>query len=324
MRDHGGDLDRAKALYGGADWIDLSTGINPIAYPVPQFVPRAFEALPTAEEITALETDAAIVYATDAGVVALAGAQAAIQLVPRLRSPGKAKVLTPTYNEHAAALLAQGWDVTSVKDMRGLAGADLAIVVNPNNPDGQSWRPEDLKKLGADVGLLVVDESFADPTPELSLAGALRGDDEGVLILRSFGKFYGLAGIRLGFGIGGHETTDRLRALSGPWSVSGPAIATGRAALSDAAWKGQTIARLAEDSARLDRMTNTAGWSLVGGTTLFRTYETEHAVTAQERLAKKQIWTRIFPYSKTWLRMGLPGTPDHWERLETALASRFQ
>lgn len=319
MRDHGGDLDRARADYGGSDWIDLSTGINPVAYPMPELPRHALCALPTAEDVAALEATAARAYGTTADVLALPGAQAAIQLVPRLRPPGHAAVLTPSYNEHAAALAAQGWRVSDVREPEAMTGADLAVVVNPNNPDGRRWTPEALAALADRVGLLVVDESFTDPHPELSLAPRLEALGERVLILRSFGKFYGLAGLRLGFALGGPETTTSLRSLAGPWAVSGPAIAAGRAALADSAWQAETIARLTRDASRLDALAEGAGWRLVGGTLLFRTYETGDAVAAQGRLARAAIWSRVFPYSAGWLRLGLPGHEAVWARLEAAL-----
>lgn len=319
MRDHGGDLDRAKAQYGGEDWIDLSTGINPVAYPMPPIEAHAFAALPTREDISALTTAAARAYGTCADVVALAGAQAAIQLVPRLMSPGTARVLTPTYNEHAASLHAQGWSVAQVTQLSDLRGAELGVVVNPNNPDGRCWSPEELVELSQSVGLLVVDESFADPHPEVSLAPELHRHGERLLVLRSFGKFYGLAGLRLGFAIGGAQATETLRALAGPWAVSGPAIALARQALADTGWQNDTRRRLATDSAQLDLMAQAAGWELIGGTALFRTYATPNAAQAQAELARAGIWTRIFPYSPHWLRMGLPGCAPDWARLEAAL-----
>lgn len=319
-RDHGGDLDRARAQHGGEAWLDLSTGINPVPYPMPPLPRDALVGLPTGEEIAALESAAAAAYGAVTGVVALAGAQAAIQLVPRLRKAGHAAVLSPSYNEHAASLRAQGWHVSEARDLTAMDGADLAVVVNPNNPDGRVWAPEVLADLAGRVGLLVVDESFADPHPELSLSPLLHELGETVLILRSFGKFYGLAGLRLGFAMGGGETLASLRDLAGPWAVSGPAIVAGCAALVDNAWRTNTAERLVRDAARLDALTAGAGWSLVGGTALFRTYETGDACAAQNTLASSQIWTRAFPYSGGWLRLGLPGTDEAWARLERALS----
>ncbi|MEO1612568.1 MAG: threonine-phosphate decarboxylase CobD [Pseudomonadota bacterium] len=319
MRDHGGDLDRARATYGGSDWIDLSTGINPVAYEMPPLPAAALASLPTREDIAALEATAATAFSTTGDIVALSGAQAAIQLAPRLRPAARAAVLRPSYNEHAASFKAQGWIVGEAPEIEDMAGADLAVVVNPNNPDGRRWTPETLIALADRVGLLIVDESFADPHPELSLAPLIGELGERVLVMRSFGKFYGLAGLRLGFALGGPETIARLRALVGPWAVSGPAIIAGRAALSDAAWRAETTARLNRDAARLDALAVKAGWRLVGGTPLFRTYETPDAAAAQGRLARSAIWSRTFPYSATWMRLGLPGAKSAWERLASAL-----
>lgn len=316
-RDHGGNLDAAQAAFGGADWIDLSTGINRRPYPLPALPPEAWSALPTAPALARLTEAAAAAYATTPGrVLPLAGAQAAIQLYPRLARPGRARLLAPTYNEHAAALRAEGWPVTEVATLEALAGADIAVVVNPNNPTGAAHAPDRLRALAAQVGLLVVDESFADPQPGLSLAAHA---PDNAVILRSFGKFYGLAGLRLGFALAAPGRLARLAALAGPWSVSGPALEIGAAALADRGWQAATRARLAQDAARLDALAARAGWALLGGTPLFRTYATESAEAAQTRLARAAIWTRRFPYSDTWLRLGLPDGAD-WARVETALA----
>lgn len=320
MQDHGGDLDRARALYGGSDWLDLSTGINAAPYPLPEIPARIFSALPMAEDIRTLETIAAAAYGTRAQTVALAGAQAAIQLVPQLRARGRAAVLAPSYNEHGAALRAQGWFVEEEHHPEDMAGADLAVVVNPNNPDGRTWPPAVLAGLAERVGFLVVDESFADPHPEVSLAPMLDRLGERVLVMRSFGKFFGLAGLRLGFALSGAETAARLRALAGPWSVSGPAIAAGRTALVDHGWREATVRRLTHDATRLDRLASEVGWHPVGGTALFRTFDTKDAAWAQERLARAAIWSRRFAYSPTWLRLGLPGSDIAWSRLSQALA----
>ncbi|PCD76883.1 threonine-phosphate decarboxylase CobD [Pseudothioclava arenosa] len=320
-RDHGGNLDAAIARLGGtrADWIDLSTGINPIPYPLPPIPADAWAALPRKSEMAALALAAARAYGTALAVVPLAGAQSAIQLVPHLRVPGCARVLAPTYNEHAGALRAMGWQVEEVAQPEGLVGADLAVVVNPNNPDGRTHAPADLRTLAGQVGFLVVDESFADPEPHLSLANTSYIPSN-VLILKSFGKFYGLAGLRLGFALAGPEIAARLRDLAGPWPIAGPAISVAIQALADDAWKADTIARLARDAARLDALALAEGWDVVGGTTLFRTYATPDAQSAQERLARARIWTRIFPYSAHWIRLGLPGPEVDWLRLSKALA----
>ena len=320
MREHGGNLDQAQQRFGGRaeDWIDLSTGINRLPYPVGEVGARAWSALPSRAEIDALHQAARYAYRTNAPIVALGGAQAAIQLLPQLGPPGRARILGPTYNEYAGVLSAAGWKVLEACELDALAGADLAIVVNPNNPDGRRHAPKDLLTLLPRVGRLVIDESFVDAVPQLSLAPEV--DRPGVLILRSFGKFYGLAGLRLGFAIGSAADIDRLAAMSGPWPVSGAAIAIGRRALRDDAWAKATAARLAKDCARLDEMARAQGWRLVGGASLFRLYETPDASAAQEMLARAQIWSRVFAKRPTWLRLGLPGSEAEWSRLADALA----
>lgn len=319
MRDHGGDLDAAISRYGGRreGWLDLSTGINRVPYPLPPLDLWAWTTLPEEADVRALCTAAADAYGTPARVVALAGAQAAIQLVPRLMAPGCARIVSPTYNEHAHALAAQGWRVEPVAGLAALAGADLAVVVNPNNPDGRRHDPDDLRRLARQVGCLVVDESFADPEPRLSLAPW--ADEPRTIVLRSFGKFYGLAGLRLGFALAGAEIAARIGALAGPWAVSGPAVAIGTAALRDGAWRAATARRLEGDAARLDALAHSSGWRPAGGTSLFRLYETDDAEGEKERLARRAIWSRTFPWSKTWIRLGIPGGEPEWDRFGQAL-----
>ncbi|MEZ5797564.1 MAG: threonine-phosphate decarboxylase CobD [Paracoccaceae bacterium] len=321
MRDHGGNIDWAMARFGAGDWVDLSTGINRRPYPMPALTTADLRGLPTRAAQEALLATARRAWRVAPGFagVALAGAQAAIQLLPwTMPGRGRARILTPTYNEHAACLRNAGWAVDTVSDPAGLAGADLAIVVNPNNPDGRCHRPEALLAMAGHVGALVVDESFADPQPDLSLLPHPPAGN--VLVLRSFGKFYGLAGLRLGFAFGAGERIAALSAMAGPWPVSGPAIAAGQAALSDAGWAEAMARQLRQDAERADALARGAGWAVLGGTPLFRLYDTPDAAAAQERLARHHVWSRIFPYSDRWLRLGLPGPEAEWDRLQQALA----
>ncbi|TGD62287.1 threonine-phosphate decarboxylase [Tabrizicola sp. WMC-M-20] len=319
-QDHGGNIDAAIARFGAGDWIDLSTGINRRAYPLPTLTQDAWRGLPTHSAQAGLVAAAAAAWGAAPGLagLALGGAQAAIQMVPRLRPAATAGVLVPTYNEHAACLRACGWDVQGCHALDDLAGADLAVVVNPNNPDGRCWSAEALIGLAGRVGLLVVDESFADAQPALSLLPF--ACPANILILRSFGKFYGLAGLRLGFAFGAPPLIDALARMAGPWPVAGPAIEIGRAALADTAWADAMRVQLSADAMRADRLAQGAGWACVGGTALFRLYDTPDATAARDRLARHHIWSRIFPYSPRWLRLGLPGPEDEWQRLTAALA----
>lgn len=318
MRDHGGNMDAAIAQYGAGDWIDLSTGINRLPYLVRAIDPILWQRLPTASDMSALSAAASAHYDCTAPVMACAGAQAAIQMIPHL-GRGLARILSPTYNEHAAALRNSGWQVEEVSSLQALEGADLAIVVNPNNPDGRSFAPADLIALLPSLGRLVVDESFGDVAPHLStLPFAGR---QGLIVLRSFGKFWGLAGMRLGLVFGDAATITALCAMAGPWPVAGPALQIATAAYQDRAWAEATRARLSQDAAKMDHLAMGRGWGVVGGTDLFRLYDTPDASTAQDHLARHHIWSRIFPYSATWIRLGPAGSAAEWARLSQAMSA---
>ena len=317
-RDHGGNLDAAIARFGGrrSQWLDLSTGINPNPYPVGDLPKECWQALPRRADVKRLCDAASAAYDTQAAIIPFNGAQGAIQLLPLLKSPGRATIVGPTYNEHRASLVAHGWDVRDVSEVSETSGSDLAIVVNPNNPDGRFWPSEVLLELSESVGTLVIDESFVDPTPENSVVPALSGD-QNVVVLRSFGKFYGLAGLRLGFALATGAHAERLSELSGPWPVAGQAIEIGAQALADRDWQRATITELNASAERLDALAENAGWRLEGGTALFRTYSVPSAAKAQDDLAASKVWSRIFPYSEHWIRLGLPAR-HQWDQLENA------
>ena len=224
---------------------------------------------------------------------------------------GGVRIPAPTYNEHAAAFRSAGFDIVPVL---GGAATAATVLVHPNNPDGRLWTAADLPANG----LLVVDESFCDICAEQSLVPVI-ADRPKTLVLKSFGKFWGLAGLRLGFVIGAPAEIARLREMTGPWSVSGPALAIGATALEDLDWADNTRARLKEDAARLDALMANTGAVCVGGTSLFRLYRTGNATALQERLAHGYVWSRRFPYSDEWLRLGLPGQDPDWQQLERAL-----
>ncbi|MDO5705914.1 MAG: threonine-phosphate decarboxylase CobD, partial [Paracoccus sp. (in: a-proteobacteria)] len=311
-RDHGGNIDAAMAAFGGDGWIDLSTGINRCPYPVGDLPAEVWQALPTEAARQRLIAAAAGWFGcAPERVLPVAGASAAIQLLPRQGAPGRAVVLRPTYNEHAASLRAAGWAVDEVAGPDRMAGADLAVIVNPNNPDGREWTPQAVAALAAQVGHLVVDESFADPRPDLSVAGL---ELPNVTVMRSFGKFWGLAGLRLGFVIAAPDRLAALAEAAGPWAVNGPALEVGARALADRAWADDALVYLSEATLRLDALALRAGWQVPGGTHLFRLYEVPDAGAVQAALARARIWTRVFPYSARWLRMGVPGRGE-WDRV---------
>ncbi|GAB5447036.1 threonine-phosphate decarboxylase [Gymnodinialimonas sp.] len=318
-RDHGGGIDAAAAEYGGDQtaWLDLSTGINPVAYPVGEIAPEVWSRLPGDAAMARLLDAARMFWSVPEGVeiIAAAGASPLIARMPDLAALAGAYIPVPTYNEHAAAFAARGRLGDALNPNN-----PVHVYVHPNNPDGRLWP-------GSAIGgrpLTVIDESFCDTVPEKSHIA--RAAEPGVIVLKSFGKFWGLAGVRLGFAMALPETfaptggKGNLPELMGPWSVSGPALEIGAQALSDHDWASDTRARLGRDAARLDDLMLSAGAEIVGGTTLFRTYSLrEGAAHWQNRLAEHHIWSRIFPYSSNWMRLGLPGTEEDWARLEAAL-----
>lgn len=319
---HGGDLTAATARYGepAAGWLDLSTGINPVPYPFAPPSADVFARLPGVDDEAALVTAARSYLGTPAAITVGAGSQAFIQNLPRLRAPGTVGVLAPTYGEHAQAWAANGHSVREVADPVDLAGFDVAVVVNPNNPDGRVVAPGELSSLTVEMaargGLLVVDEAFADVEPAASVAG--KAGDPGLVVLRSFGKFFGLAGVRLGFALSDDALAADLKRLLGPWPVSGPALHVGRQALGDTAWQARTRHRLRQSQRRLDEILGAAGLRVLGGTMLFRLVETD-GPALHRQLAARGIWTRIFAHSPHRLRIGLPGPEPAWARLEAAL-----
>jgi cobalamin biosynthetic protein CobC len=312
-RDHGGGIDRAVTLWGGArdGWLDLSTGINPIPYPVGDIPQQAWTALPDQGAAEQLIATARAFWSVPAhlDILPAPGASALIARMPILSDGAQVHIPTPTYNEHAAAFRLAGWTVVDTA-----THPTARVIVHPNNPDGRLWSPSDLL---AD-GLTVVDESFCDVTPDQTLIDAVTTPHQ--IILKSFGKFWGLAGVRLGFAIGAPQTLHPMRDAMGPWAVSGPAQTIATRALNDTGWATATRARLATDADRMDQIMRRAGHAVIGGTTLFRLYDTPDAPQMQDHLGQHHILCRIFPYSKTWVRLGLPGTDAEWDRLEQALA----
>lgn len=322
---HGGDLDFTRKRFPGAPepWIDLSTGINPFPYARPDIPESAWTRLPLHSDEHALLIAAAVRYgaAGPDNVVAAAGSQGLIQVVPRLVPPARVAILSPTYAEHRHAWSRAGHEVSAVASFEALAGADVAVVVNPNNPTGRLIPPSDLAwlagRLGSRSGILVVDEAFLDVLePSASLIPAL---PSATLVLRSFGKTYGLAGLRLGFAVSEPAIVSRMRDLLGPWPVSGPALVIGRAALTDDGWLCTAKERLERESGRLDRLLEAAGLAVVGGTPLFRLVAHEEAARIAANLGRQGILVRAFDYAPQWLRFGIPGSPEAWERLENAL-----
>lgn len=322
---HGGRLDAARRLHPQAPqpWIDLSTGINPRPYPLPALPPETFMRLPDENAMAALLSAARAAYRAPEGaaLVAGAGAQAFIQLLPRLFPAQRVGVLGFAYAEHAACWAAAGAHVEAVESPDALAAFDAAVIVNPNNPDGRLLAPQAIAPLAQEMtrkgGPLVIDESFMDFTPAHS-AVALAAM-EGVVVLRSFGKAYGLAGLRLGFAICAPARAAALGAALGPWAVSGPALAIGARALADTDWLQAAAVACARDAERLDATLARAGFTPLGGASLFRLLRHEQAGGCFAKLCESGVLARAFPERPDWLRFGLPADEDAWRRLSSAL-----
>jgi cobalamin biosynthetic protein CobC len=323
---HGGNLGIARALFPGAPepFLDLSTGINPFAYPLPPLPPEIFARLPGSDALERLQAAAARAYGapSPAHVVAAPGTQSLLLPIATLVKPGRAAILGPTYGEHARVAAAAGHQVDEPTDAAHVGDAALSVVVNPNNPDGRLLAKPALRELAERSkkagGLLVIDEAFADVAGD----GASYAADvlPHVIALRSFGKFFGLAGVRLAFAVTTPETAARLRAALGPWAVSGPAIAIGTAALADRAWVDETRARVGAAASRLDALLDETGLAPAGGTALFRLVKAARAPQLFYRLGVAGIFVRHFPDRPGFLRFGLPGGEAEWERLRAALA----
>lgn len=329
LSEHGGNLAAARRAFPSASepWLDLSTGISPFAYPVPPLPQDAFTRLPDSQAIARLEARAAAFYGVPdpAAVVAAAGSQAIIQWLPRLLPGRSIGILGTTYSEFARSYAATGAEVALCLELDQLAAHDVAILVNPNNPDGRVVSVDAQLRLAAALaargGRLVVDEAFADfSAPSASLVPRL--PTEGVIVLRSFGKTFGLAGLRLGFAIAARRPAEALRGSIGPWPISGAAIAIGEQAFADRAWFEATRDRLTAATELLDRVLEEAGLSIIGGTLLFRLVRHAEAQQIFRRLAQAGILVRPFAHRRDWLRFGIPATLSDCGRLADALRDK--
>ena len=326
--DHGGALDRAVARYGGVreDWLDLSTGINPMPYPVPDIPDMAWHRLPDEALMAQCLQAARQCYGVPDGaeIAAAPGTQSIIQWLPQLCPEGPVVIVAPTYGEYAETWRRHGVETDLVPDISAVPeDAAVAVVVRPNNPDGAIVDADSLHALAETLrgrgGLLVIDEAFGDIVPEYSLVS--HTGQGGWLVLRSFGKFFGLAGLRLGFAIGDAATVARLRACLGPWAVSGPALHVGAVVLEDEAWISGMRRRLWRDSARLRDLLQAVNFAIIGEADLFILAAHADATVIAEELAQRRILVRSFDYEPVWLRFGLPGDDAAFERLGEALGA---
>lgn len=327
---HGGRLDEAAARFGGdaADWLDLSTGINPAAYPIPEIALKAWNRLPDADAQRAATEAARAAYGVgaDAAISLAPGSQAHIQVLPRLFKPQPVAIAGFTYQEHAVCWRRAGHEIYVTDGLESAeATARVVVVVNPNNPDGRISDPDELlelaRRLGAKGGLLVVDEAFADLAQDISVAPDAGRD--GLLVLRSLGKFYGLAGARFGAALGSPALIERLEGELGPWAVSGPALDVAAVALADGRWRNRMKKKLAGQRATLDELLMRHRLEIIGGTDLFVLVRHPRAEAMAQHLATKHILVRRFPGRPEWLRLGLPPGKPALRRLDKALEAFY-
>jgi len=322
--EHGGRLRAAALRYGiaVADWLDLSTGIAPYGWPLPAIPASAWARLP--EQQDGLEIAARDYYGV-ANLLPVAGSQAAIQALPRLRRNATVGIVSPAYAEHAAAWQREGHRLLAISEgaiERALERLDVLLLVNPNNPTGRRIEPQRLlawhARLAERGGWLVVDEAFIDCTPEHSLAAF--SDRPGLIVLRSFGKFFGMAGIRLGFVLAQPALLEQMAELLGPWAISGPSRVVASALLQDQVGQHQQRERLLADGERLAILLSTQGLTPTGGCALFQFCCMARAAELHEFLAARGILTRLFETPQS-LRFGLPPDEAGWQRLQQALVA---
>jgi cobalamin biosynthetic protein CobC len=322
---HGGGLAAAAEIHGGRieDWLDLSTGINPCPPPLPEISPRAWHRLPDRELEQAARCAAREYYRSGSRMpLPVPGTQSVIQLLPRLLQLGaRVAILSPTYGEYGRVLQQAGFAVDLIEDLDAVTAAHgLTVVVNPNNPDGRAFAPARLARLAEDCDrtgrLLVVDEAFGDTLPHLSMAGT---DYRSVIVFRSFGKFFGLAGIRLGFVIARDDIAARFADWLGPWSVSGPALEIARHLLASDVAAIQS--GIAERCAALHTVLLDAGLVIRAHAGLLTLVEDVRAGDLHTHLCRHHILTRKFDYRPDWLRFGLAADEAGDRRLAHALST---
>ena len=323
---HGGALDRVAIRFPAAPlpWIDLSTGINPWAWPVDRVDPDSLHRLPTHGDMDRCRTAMAEAFAAPASALTLVpGTEVAIRLLPQILDARRVAVLSPSYGDHAETWNAAGAELVATADPLDHAeSADVVVLCNPNNPDGRCFDADVLsdarERLARRGGWLIVDEAYADLDPVRSLA-PLAGSP-GLVILRSTGKFFGLPGLRLGAVLGPPTLAAALERLLGVWRISGPALAIGTRAYADIDWQQSMRERLAAARARLDALLEAGGGRVTGGTDLFRYVEVHDAHATWHKLCEHGIYTRRFDWTRSHLRVGLPGTPEAEARLASALS----
>lgn len=330
MLQHGGGLNKAAKKYNIPldNWVDCSTGINPNSWPIPKLPQRVFHRLPEADDNL---HEVARHYYQAVSLLAIPGSQSVIQLLPQLRSTCRVAVPETGYAEHAHAWEKAGHNVVYLNGEteainKNIPLFDVLIIINPNNPTGKLFSVDNLlswhHQLAKKGGWLIVDEAFIDTRPEHSLAQY--SQRKGLIILRSLGKFFGLAGIRSGFVLAESELLLTINNALGPWCVSGPSRFITLHALQDKKWQNETAKKLKQQSIRLKKIIENDlqkkyANSTLKGADLFQTLCCKNAKSLHEALAYHGIFTRLLDNEKG-VRFGLPKS-SQWSHLESVFGA---
>ena len=324
MLEHGGRLHFYSHLYRRPvdDWLDLSTGINPTGWPVADLPASVWSRLPDKDDGL---TTAAQTYYQTSNILPVAGSQAAIQLLPALRSACSVGIIAPAYAEHRFCWQQAGHRVLSLDSseiQQRLPELDVLIIVNPNNPTGELIPASQLLQWHAHLsqrgGWLIVDEAFIDVSPANSLAS--HSALPNLIILRSLGKFFGLAGLRVGFVLAATQLLEQIEQTLGPWPIATASRYLATRALQDTDWQQQISNTLQQASLRLDALLRDYQLAPSGGTALYKWIKTTDAAKLHDALARRGVLTRLFENPPS-LRFGLPGTEQAWAQLDATLAA---
>ncbi len=325
QHNHGGQLQAASQHYNIPleNWLDLSTGISPFAYPLPPVPVKCWQRLPETND--GLEVAAENYYGSPF-LLPVSGSQEAIQQLPYLFPIGqRVGIIKPAYHSHQQAWQRAGHHVmglTSSEIEQKISEIDVLIIVNPTNPTAELFSPDTVmnwyKQLINNKGYLIIDEAFMDATPEQSVIS--KEPKPGLIVLRSIGKFFGLAGVRLGFVWAENEILEQLASKQDDWSVSHPARWAGALALGDTTWQQQQQRRLLISSKRLKTVLETKFKTCVFHAALFAYFKGDQAQSYHRKLAENGVLIRLFEQPLA-LRFGLPASNEQWQCLEGALES---
>lgn len=330
---HGGNLTEAIKQYNitKENWLDLSTGISPWTYPFQPLPDRVWQELPPSG--SELLASAAKFYdVKQNSITATPGSQIAIRLLPQLFEPSKVAIPTLGYKEHAASWQMANHqtlhyhDATELLELINTNRVEHVVVINPNNPNGEKLNLRTLDRIILKIsGICIIDEAFidyydddfdeGDDSTSISSATKVLSDFEydNLIILRSVGKFFGLAGIRLGFCIGFHPSLQTLNALLQPWSISHASQYIGIQALQDKQWQQQQRVKIKQHQnafqmALNDLLNQHLEQHTSAEAGLFTTVFADDTALNKlhHQLAKQGILTRLDNDQQSWLRFGLP------------------